>query len=68
MRGRRLVNKKAVAAGVTSMATIKATPTICMDTATVMAIRTNKRLLRNLTGRRKVAASSGSNETTTNCL
>ena len=44
------------------------TPTVCIETTTVKAIRTRRRLLNKFAGMRKVAARIGSKEMTMNGL
>ena len=68
MGSSRRVSKYAVAAGVTSMAAARLTPTVCKETTTVSARSTSMRFRSSSAGRRRVAARTGSNEMTRNCL
>ena len=60
----RRVSRYAVAAGVTSMAAARLTPTVCSETTTVSASNTNMRLRRSSAGNLNVAARTGSKEMT----
>lgn len=66
--GRRLVSKKAVAAGVTSMATIRATPTVWSETTMATAIRMISRKSKRFDGSLSVLARMGSKDRTRNSL